>query len=66
MDFYEEITRYRLLKSILPTKNILSQAEINAWTAAHTAWLAAHHPERIRRYGEEEEGFIFLPCKTKE
>ena len=65
MDFFEEITRYRLLKSILPTKGIFPQAEINAWTAAHTAWLADHHPELIRRFGEEEEGLVFLPCKPK-
>jgi hypothetical protein len=64
MDFFEEITRYKLLRSILPTKNIFSQAEINAWIAAHTAWLAAHDPSRVRRFGEEEEGFIFLPCKA--
>ncbi len=65
MDFFEEITRYRLLKSILPTKGIFPQAELNAWTAAHTAWLADHHPEQVRRFGEEEEGLVFLPCKSK-
>jgi hypothetical protein len=64
MDFFEEITRHRLLKSILPTKNIFSQAEINAWTAAHTAWVATHNPERLRRFGEDEEGLLFLPGKA--
>jgi hypothetical protein len=65
MDFFEEITRYRLLKSILPTKNIFSQTEINAWVNAYTAWLADHAPEQLRRFGEEEEGLIILPCKAK-
>lgn len=64
MDFFEEITRYKILKSILPTQNIFPQPELNAWAAAHTAWLAVHHPERIRSFGEPEEGTIFLPCKT--
>jgi hypothetical protein len=64
MDFFEEITRYRLLKSILPTKNIFSQAEINAWIAAYTAWLADHAANQVRRFGEKEEGLIFLPCKS--
>jgi hypothetical protein len=61
MDFFEEITRYKILKSILPG-NILPQAEINAWMAAHTAWLAVNEPDRIKQYGEPEEGVIFLPA----
>lgn len=62
MDFFEEITRYKILKSNLPDKNIFSQAEINAWMAAHTAWMAQNEPDRIQRYGEPEEGYIFLPA----
>lgn len=61
MDFFEEVTRYKILKSNLPTQNIFPQAEINAWMAAHTAWLAVNTPERIKQYGEPEEGIIFLP-----
>ena len=64
MDFFEEITRYKLLKSILPTKNIFPQAELNAWMAAHTAWLAANQPDCIRTFGEPEEGIVYLPRKT--
>jgi hypothetical protein len=66
MDFFEEITRFKLLKSILPTKNIFPQAEINAWMAAHTAWLAANQPARVRTFGEPEEGILHAPCKTEE
>lgn len=65
MDFFEEVTRFKILKSSLPTKNIFSQAEINAWMAAHTAWLADTQPERTKKYGEPEEGFIFLPVKEQ-
>lgn len=61
MDFFEEVTRYKILKSNLPTQNIFPQAEINAWMAAHTAWLAVNAPEKIKAYGEPEEGVIFLP-----
>lgn len=63
MDFFEEITRYKILKSNLPTKDIFSQVEINAWMAAHTAWLAVHQPDRIINFGEPEEGVVFLPRK---
>jgi hypothetical protein len=66
MDFFEEITRFKILKSNLPTKNIFSQPEINAWLAAHIAWLLVNQPERIQKYGEPEEGLIFLPVKGKE
>jgi hypothetical protein len=65
MDFFEEITRYKLLKSILPTKDIFPQPEINAWIAAYTAWLADHDFDLVRCFGEEEEGLVFLPCKLK-
>jgi hypothetical protein len=66
MEFFEEITRFKILKSSLPTKNIFSQPEINAWMAAHTAWMAANQPEGIHQYGEPEEGVIFLPMKNEE
>lgn len=66
MDFFEEVTRYRLLKSILPTENIFPQNEINAWIAAHTAWLLANEPKRIRQFGEPEEGMIYLPCRDED
>lgn len=65
MDFFEEITRFKILKSSLPTKNIFSQPEINAWMAAHTAWLVANQPERTQKYGEPEEGVIFLPINEE-
>lgn len=66
MDFYEEITRFKLLKSSLPTQNIFPQTELNAWIAAHTAWLTVHEPARTRTFGEAEEGTILLPCKEKD
>lgn len=65
MEFFEEITRFKILKSTLPTQKIFSQPEINARMAAHTAWLLANHPARIKKYGEPEEGVIFLPVKEE-
>ncbi len=61
MDFFEEITRFKILHSKLPVENIFIQAEINAWMAAHIAWLAVQQPERIQQFGNAEEGLIFLP-----
>ena len=66
MEFFEEITRFKLLKGILPVKYVLSQAEINAWLAVYTAWVAIQHSGELRRFGAEDEGFIYLPSKSRE
>jgi hypothetical protein len=66
MDFFEEITRFKILKSILPIKYIISQPEINAYMTAHAAWLVANQPERMRQYGAPEEGLMFLPARPVE
>ena len=45
VELFEEITRYRVLKGILPSNEIYILAELNALGAALTAWTAACHPE---------------------
>lgn len=65
MDFFEEITRYKILKSQLPLKNIFPQAELSALAAAHTAWLLDRRPQQIWKCGEPEEGYLYLPCPPK-
>jgi hypothetical protein len=65
MEFFEEITRFKLLRGSLPMKYVLPQAEINAWLAAYSAWLAAHAPQKLKPFGDTEEGLIFLPCKNE-
>jgi len=66
MDFFEEVTRYKLLHSILPTENIYSANELNALMAAHVAWLAATKPERLVAFGDPAEGVIYLPVPATE
>jgi len=66
MDFFDEITRFKILSSKLPIKNIFPQPEVNAWIAAHTAWLAVNNPEHTRRYGALEEGVMYLPVREAE
>jgi hypothetical protein len=63
MDFFEEITRYRLLHGILPVEKILPQPELDAWLAAHVAWLAAKQPKALRKSGEAQDGHVYLPVK---
>jgi hypothetical protein len=63
MDFFEEVTRYKLLNGVLPDAHIYAQAELDALAAARLAWLAANQPEQLERVGDAEEGQILLPVK---
>lgn len=61
MDFFEELTRHKLLHGILPLDQIYSSEELDALVAAYTAFEAGHHPERVMQVGDPEEGQITLP-----
>ena len=65
MVFFEEVTRHKLLRGIMPDQDILPLAKLNALAAAYTAYLAGAHPERVACYGEPEEGEIYLPSPLK-
>jgi hypothetical protein len=64
MDFFEEVTRHKLLHSLLPLDKIHTGQELDALAAAYTAWLAATKPGEVIRLGEPEEGEIVLPVKA--
>ena len=61
MDFFLEITRFKLMQGDLPDQNIHSFEELNALAAALIAWLAAKDPDQIDLLGDPEEGQIALP-----
>jgi len=64
MKFFEEITRMRILKGILPEDQLLTTMELDALCGAYTAWLAARRPENTLIVGDPEEGTIVLPVST--
>ncbi len=64
MDFFLEITRYKLMQGDLPDQDIYSFEELNALAAAWIAWQAAHQPEQIDLLGDREEGQIALPLQA--
>jgi hypothetical protein len=66
LHFLEEVTRYRLLKGILPLEHIHTPAELNALALAYTAWLAAKDPPEVIRLGDPVEGEIVLPAVKEE
>jgi predicted RNase H-like nuclease len=61
MEFFEEITRRRLLRGALPEEFIYSSEELDAIVAAFTAHLAASRPEEVVWVGDKQEGQIVLP-----
>jgi hypothetical protein len=61
MSFFEEVTRYRLLHSILPAEKIFSPQELNALAMAYAGWLAINKAQGITRLGAPEEGQISVP-----
>ncbi len=63
MDFFEEITRYKLIKGVWPTELLYSPEQLDALVAAYTAWLAANKKDHILMIGDAKEGRIVLPEK---
>jgi hypothetical protein len=61
MQFFEEITRYRLLHGVLPTERIFPQVELNAWIAAQVAFLASTQPDALKPVNQDQGGWIYLP-----
>jgi hypothetical protein len=61
MEFFEEITRHRLLSGKLPDEKILAPTSLNALMTAYTAWVAGNRPGEYSCIGEPDEGVIVLP-----
>jgi hypothetical protein len=61
MEFFEEVTRHRLLKGSLPMEHLHQPGELDALAAAYTAFMAAKHPNQVSLIGSPEEGRIVVP-----
>ena len=61
MDFFEEVTRHRLMQGSLPLQKLYLLTELDAMAAAYTAWLAVNHPEKTSQVGDPMEGTLILP-----
>ena len=64
MGFFEEITRHRILKGMLPYEILCTPGELDALIAAYTAWFAAHYPTQITQLGDPSEGQVTLPISA--
>lgn len=61
MLIFEEITRRRLLKGILPLDKLYNAYELDALVAAYCARLALVNPEQVTLLGDRDEGQVILP-----
>jgi predicted RNase H-like nuclease len=64
MDFFEEITRHKMLKGTWPIDLLYQPEQLDALVAAYTAWLTIHKPDGISAVGDPKEGMIVLPEKN--
>lgn len=61
MDYFEELTRHKLMKGALPLEQVYTPEQLDALAAACAAWLLSRHPERSLVLGDPSEGQIILP-----
>ncbi len=61
MDYFEEITRHKLLRGVLPLDHVYAPEELDAIVCAYVAFAAVRHPERMLMVGDAQEGQISLP-----
>ena len=66
MEFFEEITRFKLMKGILPTDVLYSPEKLDVLVAAYLAWLVGNQPDEVIRIGDQKEGQVVLPAKELE
>lgn len=66
MDFFEELTRFKLLTGNAPLEMILETPSLNAWINAFTALQLHKNPSRITQLGYSQEGFLYLPFHLPE
>jgi len=64
MEFFEEMTRHKLLHGTLPLDWVYPAEMLDALIAAYTAWMAARFPAKISIVGDAAEGQIVLPSAT--
>jgi len=52
MEFFEEITRYKLMQGIIPLENLYTSKELDALVAAYVAWMTVNRSDQVTVRGE--------------
>lgn len=67
MEFFEEITRRKLLHGVLPMDLVYASEELDTLMAAYMAFCVVNCPQEMILVGDPQEGQIALPVtKLKE
>jgi hypothetical protein len=53
MDFYEEITRHKLMQGLLPLENVYTMYELDALIVAYISWMFVNDPLQVRMRGNQ-------------
>ena len=61
MQFFEEITRHRLLLGQLPNDVPYEADELDALALAYTAYLSTARPDSVELLGDADEGQVSVP-----
>jgi len=61
MEFFEEITRFRIRQGVMPEDEIYPAPILSALAAAYMAWQAGNEPDQLTLLGIAEEGQIAAP-----
>lgn len=61
MDFFEEVTRYKIMRGVWPMEFLYTPPQLDALCAAYTAWLALNKPAQTLMVGDVREGRMLLP-----
>lgn len=64
MDFFEELTRFKLAHGVLPLEILYSAGQLDALAAAFLAWSVSNKPAETLAVGDPEEGRIHLPVRS--
>ncbi len=64
MEFFEEITRHKLLHGMLPMELIYAAEELDTLMAAYMAYCVINCPQETMLIGDQGEGQIALPVTS--
>jgi predicted RNase H-like nuclease len=62
MEFFEEITRHKLLRGTLPMECVYAAEELDTLMAAYMAYWVVNYPQEVAFVGDQQEGQIALPA----
>jgi predicted nuclease with RNAse H fold len=64
MEFFEEITRHKLLHGSFPMELVYTAEELDTLMAAYMAFCVINCPQEITLIGNQQEGQIALPVES--